>query len=286
MELSPKHYDITLDSFLSSWNLERIQSMTIHEYANLSDHDSLCYWLEYGTKSLGAIGRISLNKFELWKPRDGKEKEFKDGRFQMEGAYAWNTQKGNTLEQAFDTIKQLVVDIVVHALKQDWAAIDGIRFHAIAKWKIACLFSNKQLLPVYSMRALLAIANGLGYSFTGKEKVSVIQAAIIGHKPEEEDIVDFSYRIYTQFASRDKISNRNYYIIGSKYSDDNGNDTVSVVDRFIAHRCVAIAGWTGWILDTTWASRIRMSICLLPATGPMPSRHWVKLKDTSACWLK
>ncbi|MNK11850.1 hypothetical protein D3C87_298990 [compost metagenome] len=246
MELSPKHFDVTLDSFLSSWDLERIKNMSIHEYANLSDHDSLCYWLEYGTKNLGAIGRISLNKFELWKPRDGKDKEFKDGRFQMEGVYAWNTQKGSTLEQAFSTIKQLIVDIVVHALNQNWAAIDGIRFHAIAKWKIACLFSKKQLLPVYSMRALLAIVNGLGHTFTAKDKVSVIQAAIIGHKPEDEDIVDFSYRIYTQFASRDKISNRNYYIVGSKYSDDNGNDTISVVDEFIKHGCVAI-GWLDWL---------------------------------------
>jgi len=246
MQLAPKHYDVTLDSFLSSWNLERIKKMTIHEYADLSDHDSLCYWLEYGTKNLGAIGRISLNKFELWKPRDSKDKEFKDGRFKMEGVYAWNAQKGNTLEQAFNTIKQLVVDIVVHASNQDWTAIDGIRFHAIAKWKIACLFSKKQLLPVYSMRALLAIANGLGYAFTGKEKVSVIQAGIIGHKSEDEDMVDFSYRIYTQFASRDKISNRNYYIVGSKYSDGNGNDNVSVVDQFIAHGCVAI-GWLDWL---------------------------------------
>jgi hypothetical protein len=39
----------TLARFLESRNLERIERMTIAEYADLSDHDSLCYWLEYGT---------------------------------------------------------------------------------------------------------------------------------------------------------------------------------------------------------------------------------------------
>jgi hypothetical protein len=170
--------------------------MTIAEYADLSNHDSLSYWLEYGTKNLGAIGRMSLGKFELWKPKDGEDKEFRDGRFVMEGSYAYKSNRGKTLDQAFDAIKNLIADIVYHSLNQDWQAVENIEFHAIIKWKLAFLFSNKQLLPVYSKRALISIARGLGHTFTTRESVLEMQLAIIAHKTGEEDMVDFSYRIY------------------------------------------------------------------------------------------
>ncbi len=42
------------------------------------------------------------------------------------------------------------------------------------------------------------------------------------------------------------ISNRNYYIIGSKYGDANGNDVVPKIDEFIKNKCVAI-GFLDWL---------------------------------------
>jgi hypothetical protein len=171
MQLDPKHFDIILASLLNSWTLNRIRIMTIEEYADLSDYDSLCYWLEYGTKDVGAIGIMSLGKFELWKPRKGEDKKFKDGRFKMEGFYAYKSQKSNTLKQAFNKIRKSIFDIVKHSLNQNWEAIEAIEFHTIIKWKLAFLFSSKRLLPVYSMRSLLAIARGLGHTFTSKYNI-------------------------------------------------------------------------------------------------------------------
>ncbi|WP_288443724.1 hypothetical protein [uncultured Chryseobacterium sp.] len=246
MQLKPKQYDFTLQSFLSSWNLERIKAMTIDEYADLSNHDSLCYWLEYGTKNLGEIGGMQINKFELWKPQAGENKQFRDGRFTMEGKYAYKSKRGATLNQAFETIRNLIIDIVHNSLEENWEAIVDNEFHAIVKWKLACLFSKKQLLSIYSRRALLSIARGLGYSFTNGDNILVIQQAIISKKTNDEDIVDFAYRVYSEFAERDKTNKRNYFIIGSKYSDDEGYDTVSVIDKFIDNRCIAI-GWLDWL---------------------------------------
>jgi hypothetical protein len=237
MQLNPKHFNAVLADFLSSWNIDRIRNMSIAEYADLADHDSLCYWLEYGTKELGAIGAISLNKFELWRPRI--QKDFRDSRFNQQGGYAWNAQKGGNLGEAFATVRQLIVDIVTNSQQRNWQVIDAIKFHAIGKWKISFLFSDKQLLPVYSMRALLAISKGLGYTFTGKDPVSELQRAIISQKPLPEDIVDFSYRVYTQFARKSNTKGTNYFIVGSKYEE-------TVIDRFIKHKCIAI-GWMDWV---------------------------------------
>jgi hypothetical protein len=99
MDLNPKFADITLEKFLESWSVERIKKMSLEKYAHLEDHDSLCYWLEYGTKYLGAIGKISLNKFELWEIQN--EREYRDNRYKKQDGYAWNRNRGENLNDAF-----------------------------------------------------------------------------------------------------------------------------------------------------------------------------------------
>lgn len=236
MELNPNEFDKILSAFLSAWTVERVEKMTVEEYADLSNHDSFCYWLEYGSKYLGAIGGIPLHKFELWKAKD--EKDFKNTRFTTDRKFVWNTKKGNTRQEAFTEVKRLLLEIISQARKQNWEAIDAIAFHAIGKWKIAFLYSNKKLLPIYSKRALLAIAKGLGREFPDQTPVSELQKFILTCKGKTESIDDFAYRVYTQFA--EKKSERNYYIIGSKYGDGEGNDVIPKVDDFLRNNCVAI----------------------------------------------
>ncbi|NOZ46148.1 MAG: hypothetical protein GXO79_05125 [Chlorobi bacterium] len=247
MELKTKNFDIVLSDFLTLWTVDRVEKMTIQEYANLSDHNSFRYWLEYGTKSLGAIGGIALHKFELWKPKN--KKDFKDNRFKTDGEYVWNAKKGETSQEAFTEIKKLILEIILHSQKQNWKAIDTIAFHAIGKWKISFLYSNKKLLPIYSKRALLSISKGLGQEFQYKTQISVLQDFILEYKDKSEDIDDFAHRVYTQFA--EKIKKRNYYIIGSKYGDSNGNDVIPKIDEFLKYNCVAI-GFLDWLDFSTY----------------------------------
>lgn len=238
MEFEHKHADEVLSGFLKSWNVERIRTMSLIEYAHLEDHDSLCYWLEYGTKYLGAIGRISLNKFELWEIQN--DKDFKDDRFKKQNGYAWNRNKGQNLTEAFVEVRRLVVDVVEKSLAGEWQAIEHIPFHSIGKWKLAFLFSDKRLLPVYSKRALLAISDGLGLEFTSNAQVYQLQEGILTTKPDNEDVIDYSNRLYDQFA-RSPVE-PNYYLFGSKYG---ANDETPVMKDFIANSCVAM----GWIWD-------------------------------------
>ena len=241
MELNPNNFDNILSNFLSSWTLERVMNMTEQEFADLGNHDSFCYWLEYGSKNLGAIGGIPLHKFEFWKPKD--KKDFTDTRFISDGLFVWNRKKGNTRQEAFAEVKRLIFEIISHARKQNWEAIDRIPFHAIGKWKIAFLYSNKKILPIYSRRALLPITKGLGKEFAKSTPVSELQKFILTFKNNAENIEDFAHRIYSQFAEKKK---RNYYIIGSKYGDGNGNDIIPKIDEFIRNQCVGI-GFLDWI---------------------------------------
>lgn len=242
MELNPKEFDSVLSRFLSLWTIERVKTMTIDQYADLSNHESFCYWLEYGSNSLGAIGAIALHKFELWRPK-GK-KEFKDNRFITDGEYAWFTKNGETKQQAFFEIKQKIINIIFHSQKQDWEAIDTIPFHSIAKWKIAFLYSNKRLLPIYSKRALLSITKGLGKEFPYLTNISTLQEYILTFKDKTVSIDDYAHLIYTQFA--EKKGKRNFYIIGSKYGDGKGHDVIPKIDEFLRNNCVAI-GFLDWV---------------------------------------
>lgn len=242
MELNPNKFDKTLADFLSSWPVTRVSSMTIEEFADLADHDSFCYWLEYGSKYLGAIGGIALHKFELWKPKE--EKDFGDKRFISDGRFAWNKKKGNTSEEAFKEVRKLILKIISNAQNQNWEAIDLIPFNAIGKWKIAFLYSDKNLLPIYSKRALHSIARGLGKDLPLSAPVSEFHKYILEFKTSTEKIDDFAYKVYMQFA--EKRNKQNHYIIGSKYEDENGNDVVPKIDDFIKNQCVAI-GFLDWL---------------------------------------
>ena len=242
MELDRNEFDNTLSAFLSSWHVERVKKMTIEEYTDLSNHDSFCYWLEYGSVDLGAIGAVALHKFELWKPKE--KKDFKDDRFRFDGTYAWNSKKGDTFQEAFFKIKQLILEIISNAQNQNWSAIDSIPFHSISKWKIAFLFSNKKLLPIYSKRALLAIGNGLGKEFPYKTRVSELQKFILSFKGDRQNVEDFAYTLYMKYAQ--KIKKPNYYIFGSKYGDMRTNIFTPKIETFLKYSCVAI-GFLDWI---------------------------------------
>jgi hypothetical protein len=236
MQLNPTEFDIVLDEFLLAWPREKVELMTIEQYANLKDHNSYCYWLEYRSEKIGAIGAISLHKFELWKPK--VEKETKDNRYTSDGQYIWSTKMGKTAQEAFNTIRQLIFNIITNSEKQNWAAIDLIPFHLVTKWKIAFIYSDRRLLPIYSRRALIAITHGLGELFPEKTDVSILQEFILARKKPEESIKDFAWNLYGKYATKNK--KRNYYIIGSKYGDDDGNDVVPKIDEFIDNQCVAI----------------------------------------------
>lgn len=237
MELLPSQVDVKLDAFHNSWNLERIQNMTVEEYADLNNHDSLCYWLEYETKELGAIGNFPLTKFGVWKPRE--EKELKKP-FVFESGYFYNSKNGNNLNDAFKKVKEKIIEIVIHSQNLNWQEIDKIKYNIIPKWKLVFLFSKKATLPIYSRRALTDIVIGLGnYEFNQRSPISYLQKFILNYKLENESMEGFGHRMYIEFALKTKP---NFYIIGSKY----GNKSVPQINDFIKNQCVAI-GFYDWL---------------------------------------
>jgi|GEM_PF-1434815 len=216
--LEPSLFEKKLLEFHQSWNLERIKNMSIDEYADLSNPDSFCYWLEYRTKELGAIGGIALHKFEIWKTKSNKVLR---NHFKYENGYYFNSLKGESLNEVFKLIKKQIIEIVINAEKLNWEALEQIKFNSIAKWKIAFLFSNNKILPIYSKRALIAIANGLENNFFDfKTSISTLQKHILSFKKDNESLEDFASKNYVFFATKNRINFIERVVIKEEFDND------------------------------------------------------------------
>ena len=227
-----------LKDFLSKWPMERLKSMTLEEYTDVGNHNTFCYWVEFETEPLGRIGGRPSNKFGVWKRNTGKP--IKSTDFDTDGTYAWVVRYGNTAEQAFEALKVQVVSIAESALSGDFKAIDGIKYDNLVKWKIAFLYSDCKLMPIYKKDSIRKIAKRFEHPNYEKARFSELHQFILDKKPKGEDIFDFAYREF--FLSKKDFA-RNYYVIGSKYEDDEGNDTVSIVPQMLERNVIA----TGWL---------------------------------------
>jgi hypothetical protein len=225
----------TLSQFLTSWPLEAIDTMTIDQYANLQSHNAYCYWLEYGSRDLGEIGGMPLTKFGLWKYKN--RKDFSD-TYSSDEQYAWNSKFGANSQQAFRKIKSTIKQIATAAYNEDWELIDSIEFHSVAKWKIAFMYSSGKVLPIYTREGLLSIAYGLGGKFAEDAKIVELQRFIISKRSSQENVIDFARHLWEHYVKGKPF--RNYYIIGTKYKNEEGKDTNDIFPDMLATNSVAI----------------------------------------------
>ncbi len=225
----------TLRKFLDVWPLESLKTMTIEKYADLSDHQSYCYWLEYGSRDLGEIGGMPLTKFGLW-----RYKEYKDftDTYESDSVYAWNGKFGKQRMLAFKNIIAIVAEIAAAASAGDWQRVEDIDFHAVAKWKIAFMYSSERLVPVYTREGLLKIAAGLGGRFAENATFLSLQLFVKDKKPAEMGMVAFAEYLWMHYVKGKTF--RNYFIVGSKYKDDEGSDSKDVFPEMLATNSIAI----------------------------------------------
>lgn len=131
----------SLKEFLQQWPINKLEKMTLEEYTNLKDVDNsyFGYWLETKTKSIGTMsGRSS--KYGIYRV-DNKDKK----------TYKWNKNLGKTEEEAFTKVKQAILKIIEHVKNKEWKKIDEVKeLWPIVKCKIAFLYSNEQLVPMYN----------------------------------------------------------------------------------------------------------------------------------------
>ncbi len=134
--------------------------MRLEEYSNLDKSTSFCYWLESKTIELGGIGGGSAYKFGIYKRQ--WDKDDKREAYSTDGEYSWVKKYGNSRETAFEMVRELICRVAEYASDGKFKKIDDIDLGDAYKWKIAFLYSNERLLPIYKKEALQIAAESLG----------------------------------------------------------------------------------------------------------------------------
>ena len=178
-----------LNEFLFQFPLEKVRNMKLDEYTNLKRENSFCYWLESKTVELGSIWGGSSYKFGIYrydKRPDNPSVVVSDEE------YAWYKKyNASNREEAFEIVLKAVVAIAESALSGNLEAIEEENtLGNVVKWKIAFLYANETLLPIYKRDMLEKAASELGYSDPSKAKIYELQHFLMSQKGGK-DLFDF-----------------------------------------------------------------------------------------------
>lgn len=189
--------------FQAAFPKERLAEMTLSEYTNLERENSFCYWVESKTQDLGSIWGGSSYKFGIYEYK--KRPAQNASHVISNNKYAWYRKynKG-TDEEAFEVVKNAIIKIAEHASKGELEAIEKIdELGDVYKWKIAFLYSNETLIPVYKRKILIKLANHLGMPDAKNANIPSLQKFLMKQKGDK-DIFEFYVELLKIIKEADK----------------------------------------------------------------------------------
>lgn len=145
------------NQFLEQFPILELRTMTLDEYTNLNRDNSFCYWLESKTYELGSIWGGSSYKFGIYRY---DKKPDNPTVVVADDEYAWYKKyNASDREEAYNIVLKAIMHIAASAYKGDFRAIEEeTTFGNVIKWKIAFLYSNESLLPIYKRDMLEKVA--------------------------------------------------------------------------------------------------------------------------------
>lgn len=190
-----------LAEFLERWDDNALQDMTLDQYVGIGRKDTFVQYVETQTKPLGSIGGMDSSKFGIWERQDPTQKP---GRYANVGKYSWPRRLPyGTAAEVFAAIKAELLSVVAAARTGNFAAIDhpGILVDFF-KWKVAFLYSNERLIPIFSRDVLAGVARGLGLPGNPKKlPVWDIQQAMVAGKPFGMNIYQYARHLLDRYPS-------------------------------------------------------------------------------------
>lgn len=186
-----------LAEFLDTWPIDRLRTMALEEYTNLNKNDSFCYWLEQRTNELGGITGGSSFKFGIYK-RNNTEKEISTSNGLTDGEYAWFEKYGQKRDEAFQKVRNIIVQIAEFATNKEFDKIEEIDLGESTKWKIAFMYSDFQLINTFSKDMVCSILDFLQIEYSYDESRFSLSNKILSQKNKDEDYFDFGSKFWNE----------------------------------------------------------------------------------------
>ncbi len=173
--------DQKLKLFLKRWPLEKVKTMSLKEYNKIDDKDSFCYWLEFETRELINIsGQANSFKFEIFERKD-KNRIYTSNDYKSDDIYSWRSRAGDNRDDAFQKTKANIIRVINATLAGNFKDIDSkeIKLAPLYKWKIAFLYSNKQILAISHIKAVKWLAMHYGMKNYKNARISSVHKFLI-----------------------------------------------------------------------------------------------------------
>lgn len=184
--------------FLNKWPLERVKAISLDEYTNLNKDDSFCYWVESKTRPLGSIQGGTSYKFGIYM-RENTDTEDSRDAYLTDGKYSWIRKYGKTKEEAFESVKHLINQVVEAATDDKLEVIDGVDLGDAYKWKIAFLYSNYQVINILSAPNIRWSGEYKGFEEANTAPISEIHRYLIDKKPSGIDFYEYSKSLWAAY---------------------------------------------------------------------------------------
>ena len=197
--------------FLEIWPPDRVRGMSLEDYTNVNRDDTLCYWLEQTTKSLGSIRGGAASKFGIYR-QVKKETKAPKGAMVWRDEYAWMRKYGETAEAAFAEVRSRLTRVIDAVLAGDLKAVEQVKFSPTVKWKVAFLYQDREdpkLLAIYSEKLLRACHDGV-FPDAKERPLNQQHTTLIEHYRGLGDILDVSRKIWTDQQAR---ADRRYWLM-------------------------------------------------------------------------
>ncbi|MCC8402021.1 AAA family ATPase [Paraburkholderia sp. MMS20-SJTN17] len=188
------------DKFLQEWPLERLRSMSIHDYTKAGSKDSFVYWLEIRLGNLGNISGGSGFKFGVYARANKLEKESGRG-LAYSDEFGWYQSFGQTADEAFHKVRSIVVRIAEAAAAGDLDAIDAADLGDVVKWKIAFHYQDRAQPMIVNVFKPLMLRAFLGAT-EHQKSMPLLYRQVLQRMQPNEGILEFGARVWPRWAKK------------------------------------------------------------------------------------
>lgn len=211
--MSPEEKQKLLEEFLERWPESAVKAMQLNDYVGIDDKDTFTYWVETRMRPLGSIKGAYSTKFGIYRRKNSDKLS---GNYYNDDHYTWMKRFGDNREAAFNSVKDNLLEIIKFAKTGDFAKIDDIGIPKLFKWKVASLYSNERLVPIFKQEVLLRIAAAFGLRATSHTKYSQIHELLISNKPADQDIYSYMELLYEIYGLEQNESTDNPPLVRPK----------------------------------------------------------------------
>lgn len=193
------------DEFLEAWPIERLQSMSLEEYTLAGSKDTLTYWLEAKLSDMGSIWGGSAFKFGIFS-RANTEPKPSNETYAYDDDFGWHSELGATAAEAFESVRNAVVEIYHAARASDLRKIDAQKaVWQVVGWKLAFHYQNRDRPTIINIFKRDWLASYLNLDEKKSTRPELYEA-LIQEKPDDEGILEFGHRIWSEIM-KDQDSN-------------------------------------------------------------------------------